>query len=91
MKSVIPTKTGHIPLLLYFHLFNVLHGGRKEDKGRLIVLYTRHLKSARQSGVYDSHSLWSEGEVVGGERERVGLGDGGAPTTGPCGRKSKAH
>lgn len=89
MKSVIPTKTGHIPLLLYFHLFNVLHGRRKEDEGHLIVLYTRHLKSARRSGVYDSHSLWSEGERVGGGRG--GLGDGSAPTTGPCGRKSKAH
>ena len=66
MKTVIPTKTGHIPLLVYFHLFNVSHGRLKEDEECLTVLYARHSKSARQLGSQDSHSFWSEGE----EREK---------------------
>lgn len=37
MKNVIiPTETGHIPLLLYFHLSNALQGRLKEDEGRLL-------------------------------------------------------
>lgn len=70
MKSVIPTKTGHIPLLLYFHLSNVWHGRRKEDEGRFDCTVYSSPKSGRLSGVYDSHSLWSEGEGVG-KREEV--------------------
>lgn len=60
-KTVIPTETGHIPLLFSFHLFNVARqtGGRRRT---FYFTVCPHSKPARRSGIKSSHSVWSERE-----------------------------
>jgi hypothetical protein len=94
MKSVIiPTETGHIPLLLHFHLFNALRGRRKEGGGRLRFTVCLSPEVSHVSlEFYRPHSYPCGMKARRGEERRDGLlGGCGTPTIGPYGRKSKVH